>query len=226
MSVALWHSTRSTQKSETVTNNRFKTQSKEKKLRAQKEKPAKVSIQKKIFRSESISLRDSSYSSDVMAISDKALGLHTSVHKNINLGESVRLYLVADKQQPFVGELLYQSLLNTGLKLHKNGFFDRVYQTSKASEILFRVASMKEPGFFPTDAIDGYLTPGLAFYMEPGSDVEVFKQRFDAMLSHMTLIQSRLGGHIFTPDKTLLEHRDFNRYADYLIHLEDAMQEA
>ena len=226
VSIALWHSSKSTQKTETVANNRYKPKAKEKKERIQKEKPNKSSSQKKLFRSEGINLRHSSFQSDPIALSDQALGLYESVEKNINLGETVRLYLVADQSKPFVGESLYQTLLNTGLKLHKNGLFDRVYQTGHASEILFRVASMKEPGVFPTHSIDNYQTHGLFFYMEPGRDVQAFNQRFDTMLSIMVLIQSRLGGHIFTPEKTLLEKHDFNRYADYLVNLEEAMQVA
>jgi FtsZ-interacting cell division protein ZipA len=226
VSIALWRTSRSTQKSEAVANNRLKPKAKEKKVRVQNEKPSKAPSQKKIFRSEGIDLRHSSFQNDPIALSDQALGLYESTPKNINLGEPVRLYLVADTSKPFVGESLYQHLLSTGLKLHKNGLFDRVYQTAHSTEILFRVASMKEPGSFPLHSIDNYQTHGLVFFMEPGNNPQVFKQRFDAMLSLMMLIESRLGGHIFTPEKTLLEKQDFNRYADYLVNLEEAMQEA
>ena len=225
VSIALWRSSKQDNSNETTANNRFKKKTKVKKQRIQKEKPAKASSKKIVHRKEAINLHHPAYQSDNVAMADKALGLHESEEKNINLGEPVKLYLVADKLKPFLGESLIQYLFSTGLKFHKDGIFDRIYQTAHRSEVLFHVASMKEPGTFPTDHIDGYQTPGLVFYMEPGRDVQTFKQRFDAMLLQMTLIQTHIGGHIFTPDKILLEKNDFNRYADYLIALDEIVKE-
>lgn len=233
VSYALWRSSASTPaKKNAAPTNTYKPKQKAKRVKVKKTKVAKSKAQAntsqvRTYRTEAINLHHPAHQSDDIALTDQALGLSTeSVEKNINQGQPVVLYLVAPNDQPYQGFNLIQNLLSTGLKLHKNGMFDRVYQTPHRTEVLFRVASMQEPGTFPTDKVEGYETAGLVFYMEPGRDAQVFKQRFDAMMSQMTHVQSRIGGHIFTPEKTLLESHDFSRYADYLVNLDEVAQEA
>lgn len=231
VAAALWRSSAQQKKSRHgEITNRYKPKAKAKRVKIKKEKAQPVAanntIQKRVYRTEAINLHHPAHHSDDLSKSDQALGLEAAAEIHINAGEPVLLYLVAPQDKPFHGFNLIQNLLSTGLKLHKNGIFDRLFQTREGSEKLFQVASMKEPGTFPTSQVDQYETPGLVFYLQPGKDVQIFKQRFDTMLSQMTLVQSRIGGHIFTPDKTLLEAHDFHRYADYLISLGEITQEA
>jgi cell division protein ZipA len=239
--VALWQSSKGQNSTQQEASNSYKRKPRSKLLSMKKAKsvktPKKVKAsgqpspkskqsQKRVYRTEAINLHHPAAHSDDIALTDQALGLSDSEETSINAGQPVILYLVATKDQSYGGFNLIQNLLSTGLKLHKNGIFDRVYETHQRSEILFQVASMKEPGTFPTSHVDDYQTPGLVFYMDPMNDAQIFKQRFESMMSQMTLVQSRIGGHVFTPDKTLLEAHDFNRYADYLISLGAVAQEA
>ena len=94
--------------------------------------------------------------------------------------------------------------------------FEKSIAANNTKRVLFKVASMREPGTFPQDKIDGYTTKGLIFFMEPNENQQVILQTMESMLAQITLTQARLGGNIFTPDKTLLEPQDFKRYADYI----------
>gem|GEM_PF-6388213 len=234
--VALWRSSSQQKSSNKEMFNSYKRKAKSKRIslkKAKSAKPAKAGkvrtsaqSSKRVYRTEAINLHHPAHHSDDMAMTDQALGLEESSPVLINAGEPVALYLIASKDKPYAGFNLIQSLLSTGLKLHKNGIFDRVYETKQGSKVLFQVASLKDSGKFPTSHVDDYKTPGLVFYMDSVENTQIFKQRFEAMMSQMTLVQTRIGGHIFTPEKTLLEAHDFKRYADYLISLGEVAQEA
>ena len=230
VSIALWRSSKQ-QKQQAEPTNRFKPKAKTKRASMKKAKVSKAqraqtnSPQPRGYRTQAINLHHPAHQSDDIAMTDQALGLNeTPKQQVINQNALVILYLVASEEQPYVGFSLLQNLLSTGLVLNADGVFERQVQTNHGQQVLFQVASMKKPGTFPQEHIDHYETSGLVFYMEPGHQVEHFKQIFEMMTSQMALLQSRIGGHIFTPEKTLLEAHDFRRYADYLVSLDETVE--
>lgn len=54
--------------------------------------------------------------------------------------------------------------------------------------------------------------------------VSAFQSVFTYMMETMVRAQVQLGGHIFTPDKILLEEHDFTRYANYLCGVDESVQ--
>ena len=212
---------------------RIKAEKEEKAAKPKRQKPVRGHAKmKKVKRDKvekhervaALNLREGALS-DGFAESDSVLGLdaegliatHTSMGASlINGGEPVILYLAADHGEHFSGDELLQAILSTGAHVNDHGIFERYSEGNSQGVLIYSMASMLTPGVFDVDAMDEHQTPGLVFYIMDPASIDLFRNDFDVMMHAMTKIQAQIGGHIFTPDKILLEPCDFDRYCDYL----------
>ena len=134
--------------------------------------------------------------------------------------ELIVLNVVADEGKPYAGADLLQVLLACDLRYGRMNIFHRFEKADGSGAEQFSVANLVEPGNFDLDAIDGFSTPGVVFFMNmPGPEDSM--QAFDAMLETARCLVKNLGGELRdqthrVATKQTLEHyrqiiRDFER---------------
>ncbi|MGB2255664.1 MAG: cell division protein ZipA [Spongiibacter marinus] len=134
--------------------------------------------------------------------------------------ELIVLNVVADEGKPYAGADLLQVLLACDLRYGRMNIFHRFEKADGSGAEQFSVANLVEPGNFDLDAIDGFSTPGVVFFMNmPGPEDSM--QAFDAMLETARCLVKNLGGELrdqthSVATKQTLEHyrqiiRDFER---------------
>jgi cell division protein ZipA len=134
--------------------------------------------------------------------------------------ELIVLNVVADEEKPYAGADLLQVLLACDLRYGRMNIFHRFEKADGSGAEQFSVANLVEPGNFDLDAIDGFSTPGVVFFMNmPGPEDSM--QAFDAMLETARCLVKNLGGELrdqthSVATKQTLEHyrqiiRDFER---------------
>ncbi len=134
--------------------------------------------------------------------------------------ELIVLNVVADEAKPYAGADLLQVLLACDLRYGRMNIFHRFEKADGSGAEQFSVANLVEPGNFDLDAIDGFSTPGVVFFMNmPGPEDSM--QAFDAMLETARCLVKNLGGELrdqthSVATKQTLEHyrqiiRDFER---------------
>lgn len=134
--------------------------------------------------------------------------------------ELIVVNVMADSDKPYLGEDLLQILLACDLRYGRMNIFHRFENADGSGPEQFSVANLVEPGNFDLDAIDGFTTPGVVFFMSlPGPKDSM--QAFDAMLETARCLVKNLGGELrdqthSVATKQTLEHyrqriRDFER---------------
>ena len=94
------------------------------------------------------------------------------VHMNPDLQEDlprmvIQIALVR-KDKPFTGPEIEQSMADVGLKMGEMAIYHH-YDQERQDQVLFSIASLVEPGQFPTSDMDHFTTPGLLLFTQlPG----------------------------------------------------------
>jgi cell division protein ZipA len=73
--------------------------------------------------------------------------------------------LVSKPEHPYTGYELLQALLSSGLRYGKMNIFHRYEDANGRGNILFSLASAKEPGTFELSKMGGFSTSGLTLFM-------------------------------------------------------------
>ncbi len=134
--------------------------------------------------------------------------------------ELIVLNVVADQDQAYKGADPLQVLLACDLRYGRMNIFHRFEKADGSGAEQFSVANLVEPGNFDLDAIDGFSTPGVVFFMNlPGPEDSM--QAYEAMLETARCLVKNLGGELrdqthSVATKQTLEHyrqriRDFER---------------
>lgn len=134
--------------------------------------------------------------------------------------ELIVLNVVTGPEQPYKGADLLQVLLACDLRYGRMNIFHRFENADGSGAEQFSVANLVEPGNFDLDAIDGFSTPGVVFFMNlPGPKDSM--QAYEAMLETARCLVNNLGGELrdqshSVATKQTLEHyrqriRDFER---------------
>ncbi|MBL4763269.1 MAG: hypothetical protein JKY93_11305 [Gammaproteobacteria bacterium] len=87
------------------------------------------------------------------------------------------LYMVVTNKTGIAGRDLLKAAADAGLSLGEQ----KVFEYIESDEVLFKVASMIEPGIFPEHKMSTFVTPGLSFFLQiPGPKNPL--KAFDHML--------------------------------------------
>lgn len=93
--------------------------------------------------------------------------------------EVILMHVVARDDAGFAGDDILQVLLACDLRFGDMNFFHRHEQAAGRGRIQFSVANMLQPGVFDIDAMAGFTTPGLTFFLPlpgPGSMMQTYEQ--------------------------------------------------
>ncbi|MFT5481551.1 MAG: cell division protein ZipA [Halieaceae bacterium] len=117
--------------------------------------------------------------------------------------EVVMIHVTANQDEGFLGQNILQILLACDLRFGQSCFFHRHEGANGRGAIQFSVANMVTPGQFMIDAMDGFQTPGLTFFLAlPGPDNMM--QAFDFMLETAQCVADNLDGTLLDESRSIL----------------------
>lgn len=126
---------------------------------------------------------------------------------SVSLPEIIQLAVVAQSGEGFNGVALTSVLESTGLELGEMGIYHRHDAVSR--ERMFSVASMVEPGSFPSENIDSFHTPGLLFFMQP-AELANPVETFDELIQTIHKVAETLGGEEWDAQRKPLTIQSLN----------------
>lgn len=115
--------------------------------------------------------------------------------------EVLMLHVVARDEAGFAGEDILQILLAFELRFGEMNFFHGHQKAAGRGAIQFSVANMLQPGVFDIDAMTGFTTPGLIFFVNlPGP--EDMMGAFDQMARAARGVAEHLGGDLLDESRS------------------------
>jgi cell division protein ZipA len=132
------------------------------------------------------------------------------------------LHVVARDPAGFAGEDILQILLAFELRFGEMNFFHGHQQAAGRGAIQFSVANMLQPGVFDIDAMTGFTTPGLIFFVNlPGP--EDMMGAFDQMARAARGVAEHLGGDLLDESRSVATRQTLDHMRQRIHDLERRM---
>ena len=136
--------------------------------------------------------------------------------------EVVMLHVTARDEGGFAGADILQVLLALELRFGEMNFFHRHEQPAGKGAIEFSVANMLQPGVFDIDAMGGFSTPGLIFFLTlPGP--KDMMAAFDLMAETARSVADNLGGDLLDDTRSVATRQTLDHLRQRIRDLERRM---
>jgi cell division protein ZipA len=113
---------------------------------------------------------------------------------------------VVAKNDPFKGPDLLHILLACDLRFGDMNIFHRHEQAGGTGAVQFSVANSVEPGVFDLDAIDGFTTTGVCFFMSvPGPNEPI--KAFECMVETAQCLVTNLKGEMLDESRSVMTNQ-------------------
>ncbi len=115
--------------------------------------------------------------------------------------EVVMVHVISRDEKGFSGEDILQILLACGLRFGDMNFFHR-HEAAGRGATLFSVANMMRPGVFDIEAMAGFSTKGLTFFMTVPGPRDLMAA-FDSMLETAECVAKNLNGELLDESRSV-----------------------
>ncbi|MCX2981499.1 cell division protein ZipA [Halieaceae bacterium IMCC14734] len=133
--------------------------------------------------------------------------------------EVILMHVVARDDDGFGGDDILQVLLACDLRFGEMNFFHRHEQAAGRGRIQFSVANMLQPGVFDIDAMSGFTTPGLTFFLPlpgPGNMMQAYEQMRETAES----VAKHLGGDLLDDSRSVMTRQTLEHNRQLIRDLE------
>ncbi|MDX1351729.1 MAG: cell division protein ZipA C-terminal FtsZ-binding domain-containing protein [Thiomicrorhabdus sp.] len=143
--------------------------------------------------------------------------LTSKKHKaSTNKEPEVYVLLVMSSAQEFKMTDVNQALLGVGLSYSEQGIF---VKKDNMGNVFIKVANMLEPGTFPQENLQNYMTPGVAMILELPTTVRAPAAMHDLIMMARKISQ-RLHGRLYNMERHLIKESDLQSMRDAALDYE------
>lgn len=136
-----------------------------------------------------------------------------------NPGAVIVFHLMARKGRVFAGSALLESLLDQGMRYGSMKIFHRHSETDGSGPVLFSLANGVEPGTFDLDAMAGFNTPGVSFFIALDK-LERPSEAFATMLDTIATLVEKLDGELKDETRSAVTRQTVEHYWQWVKEFE------
>jgi cell division protein ZipA len=125
------------------------------------------------------------------------------------------LYVLSPTGVPFRGSVLLGALADAGLEYGDMQIF-HCYEEQDGQQLLFSLASIREPGIFDLSAMQDFTTDGLVLFIQIPGQTDAVKA-FESMVAAARALASSLDGTVYDATNSVLTNQTIGHMREEVI---------
>jgi cell division protein ZipA len=125
------------------------------------------------------------------------------------------LYVLAPTGVPFRGPVLLGALANAGLEYGDMQIF-HCYEEQDGQQLLFSLASIREPGIFDLSAMQDFTTDGLVLFVQVPGQTDAIKA-FESMVTAARALANSLDATVYDATNSVLTNQTIGHMREEVI---------